>query len=209
MKITPEMKVKEALKFNEKMLDAFMWLAPEFERLRYPKLRRAMSGRVSIAQAARIARIPLTEALYLLNITAGEAEEKISAELRLLPKDDFEFHDMNPVCKPAELQGVLDTDRRVHFVDVTTEADHKEDPMPKIVRGLISLEKADDILLVRHPYDPIPLRDLFARRRGLASWAEERKPGDWYIYFYHPGAGAGAFAHPPVYNKVFAMAAGA
>ena len=47
MKITPEMKVKEALEVNEKMLDAFTWLAPEFERLRYPKLRRAMSGRVS------------------------------------------------------------------------------------------------------------------------------------------------------------------
>lgn len=209
MKITPKMKVKEALEVNEKMLDAFVWLAPEFERLRYAKLRRAMSGRVSIAQAARIARVPLTEALYLLNLTAGEPEEEISAELRLLPKDDFEFHDMNPVSKPAELQGVSDTDLRIHFVDVTREADQKQDPMPKIVRGLISLEKADDILLVRHPFDPIPLRDLFARRRGLASWAEERKPGDWFIYFYRPVVRAAAVAHQPVYNKAYIMAAGA
>jgi hypothetical protein len=189
------------------MLDAFMRLAPEFERLRYPKLRRAMSGRVSIAQAARIARIPLTEMLYVLNLTAGEPEEKLSVELRLQPKENFEFHDINPVSKPAELQDVSDTDRRVHFVDVMEEAERRQDPMPKIARGLVSMEKADDILLVRHPFDPIPLRDLFARRRGLASWAEERKPDDWYIYFYRPTKRAAAKAHPPVFNKVYAMTA--
>jgi hypothetical protein len=209
MKITPEMKVKDALEVNDLMLEAFTWLAPEFERLRYPKLRRVMSGRVTIAQAARIARVPLTEALYLLNLTAGVPEEKISAELRLLPPEDFEYEDANPIRKPSELQGVIDSDRRVHFVDVSREADLKQDPLPKITRGLAELKKADDILLVRHPFDPIPLRDLFARRRGFASWAEERKPGDWYIYFYRPGARAAAIAHPPVYNKVFAMAAGA
>lgn len=95
MKITPEMKVRDALKFNEKMLDAFTWLAPEFDRLRYSKMRHALCRRLSVAQAARIARVPLTEALYLLNITAGEREEKLSAELRLYPKYDFEFHETN------------------------------------------------------------------------------------------------------------------
>ena len=209
MKVTPEMKVKEVLEINEKMLDAFVWLAPEFERLNYPKLRRAMSGRVSVAQAARIARVPLTEALYLLNLTAGENEEKLSAELNLLPPEDFDYEEENSIFKPAELAGVLDTNRRVRFVDVMAEADCKQDPLPKIVRGFVSLKKPDDVLLVRHPFDPIPLRDLFARRFKLASWAEERKPGNWYIYFYRPGARAAVIAHPPVYNKVYAMAAGA
>jgi hypothetical protein len=80
MKITSEMKIKEVLAFDEeKMLMTLMWLAPEFERLRYPKLRRAMSGRVSVAQAARIARVPLTEMLYVLNLAAGENEENPSS----------------------------------------------------------------------------------------------------------------------------------
>ena len=48
-----------------------------------------------------------------------------------------------------------------------------------------------DVLLVRHNYDPVPLRDLFAAR-SFASWAEERSPHDWYIYFYRPSAGAAA-----------------
>ena len=203
------MKVKEALEVNEKMLDAFTWLAPEFERLRYPKLRRAMSGRVSIAQAARIARVPLTEALYLLNLTAGEEEERLSAELQLLPAENFDCEEENSFYKPAELAGVLDMSERVHFVDVMGEADQKQDPLPKIVREVVRLAKSDEILLVRHPFDPIPLRDLFARRFKLASWAEERKPGNWYIYFYRPGACAAAIAHPPVSHKVYAMSAGA
>lgn len=40
--------LKDVLALNqEEMIMALMWLAPGFERLRYPKLRRAMAGRVS------------------------------------------------------------------------------------------------------------------------------------------------------------------
>ncbi len=64
MKVTREMKIKEVLAMNEeKVLSTLIMLAPEFERLNYPKLRRAMSGRVSVEQAAKIARVPLTEML--------------------------------------------------------------------------------------------------------------------------------------------------
>ena len=79
MKITRDMKIKEVLAIDEeKMLNTLFWIAPEFERLRYKKLRRAMSGRVSVEQAARIARIPITEMLYVLNLAAGEPEENLS-----------------------------------------------------------------------------------------------------------------------------------
>ncbi len=197
MKITPEMKVKEVLEVNEKMLEAFTWLAPEFERLRNDKLRRAMSGRITVSQAAKIAKIPLTEALYLLNLSAGEDEEKLSKELMLRQKADFEYIEVNSIVKPSKLLGVQDTDLRVIFLDVTEDAANQKDPMPKIAKGLVSLKNKSDILLIRHPFDPIPLRELFARRHNLESWAEERLPNDWYIYFFHPEAmAAAAVAHP-------------
>lgn len=79
--------------------------------------------------------------------------------------------------------------------------------MPKIVKSLVSL-KLDDVLLVHYPFDPIPLRDMFARC-GYASWAEERRPEHWFIYFYIPSAAVSAIAHPPVDNLVYAKAAGA
>ncbi len=57
---------------RKKCFHAFFWLSPAFERLRHPLLRKAMSGRVTVSQAARVAQIPLTEALYVLNLAAGE-----------------------------------------------------------------------------------------------------------------------------------------
>jgi len=207
MKITSDMKIKQVLSFNEeKMLATLSWLAPEFERLRYEKLRRAMSGRVTVAQAARIARIPLTEMLYVLNLAAHENEEKLSEELSGKNWDDFEFHEANAPTKPDELINLPDDNPNVVFVNLMQFAAENRDPMPAITRGLVSLKKREDVLLVKHPFDPIPLRDMFARR-GFSSWAEERREGEWFIYFYHPMPSAKAKAHFPVTNKVFARAA--
>lgn len=206
MKVNRDMKIKEVLAINEeKMLATFGLLAPEFERLQYPKLRRAMSGRVTVEQAAKIARIPLTEMLYVLNLALGEDEAELAAELFLSPWDDFEYNDANLPVKPFEIGNLKDTDKRVVFVDLMPQAREKRDPMPAIAKGLISLKNLEDVLLLRHPFDPIPLREMFTRR-GLASWAEERTPGEWFIYFYRPTAFAAAAAHPPVNYKAFAMA---
>ncbi len=209
MKITRDMKIKEVLGFDEeKMLATLVWLAPEFERLQYPKLRRAMSGRVSVEQAARIARIPLTEMLYVLNLAVGEREENLSEELRSRNREDFEYHEANPPIKPSELTNLTDDNPNVVFVDLMIYADEKRDPMPAIAKGLMSLKKPEEVLLLKHPFDPIPLRDMFARR-GFSSWAEERKAGEWFVYFYRPTAAAKARAHFPVNHKVFARAASA
>jgi Uncharacterized conserved protein (DUF2249) len=208
MKITSDMKIKEVLAFDEaKMLTTLTWIAPEFERLQYPKLRRAMSGRVSVSQAARIAHIPLTEILYVLNLAIGESEEILSEELRLREWTDFEYHETNPPTKPSELIHLKDDDPNVFFVDLMQFADEKRDPMPAIAKGLVSLKKSDDVLLLKHPFDPIPLRDMFARK-GFSSWAEERKAGEWFVYFYHPAAAAKAKAHYSLNHKAFAKAAG-
>jgi len=210
MKVTREMKIKEVLAMNEeKVLSTLTMLAPEFERLNYPKLRRAMSGRVSVEQAARIARVPLTEMLYVLNLSLGEDEAELAAELFLSDWKDFEYTDANLPVKPSEIVNIKDTDAQVIFVDLMQQAEEKRDPMPAIAKGLVGLKNPVDVLLIKHPFDPIPLREMFARRQGLASWAEERKPGEWFVYFYRPFETAAVAAHPPVRNKVFlkAMAA--
>ena len=204
------MKIKEVLQMNEeKVLSTLTMLATEFERLNYPKLRRAMSGRVSVEQAAKIARIPLTEMLYVLNLALGEDEAELSAELFLSDWKDFEYTDTNLPIKPLEIANIKDTDAQVVSVDLMPQAREKRDPMPAIAKGLVSLKNPTDILLIRHPFDPIPLREMYARRQNLASWAEERKPGEWYVYFYRQYEEATVAAHPPVNNKVFLKAVAA
>ncbi len=169
MKITPETNVKEIIKINEKMLDAFIWLAPEFNQLRSPTILEQMGAKITVSQAARIAKIPITEALYVLNLTAGEAEEDISKELLRRVQEDFENPETEEILKPAELLGVFDNDLNVHVVDVEEEDVSSEDPMSKIINGLNLLRSPHDILLVRHPFDPDPLRNLLARKFGLTS----------------------------------------
>jgi hypothetical protein len=207
MRVHGNMKIEEVLKINDRMVDAFVWLSPDFKRLRNPLMRRTMGERVTVEQAARSGGVPLTEALYLLNIAAGENLDTLMAELQQMPNGAHYVHDENPYRKPGELAGLSDDDPRVHFVDVISQADRNEDPMPAIMRALIEWRDADEVILVHHRFNPIPLRDLFAGR-GFASWAEERHPHDWYIYFYVPSAKAGAAALPAIMTEsVRAMAA--
>lgn len=82
MKITPDMNVNDLLEINEeKMLKTLAWLAPDLGRLQSPDPLRAIIGSVSIEQAARVARIPLAEMLYVLNLAAGEKEDALAEEL--------------------------------------------------------------------------------------------------------------------------------
>jgi len=91
MRITPETNIDDLLEINEeKMLTTLAWLAPDLGRLQSPAPLRAIIGRVSVEQAARIARIPLAEMLYVLNLAAGEKEDDLSEELR---KGDGSYYD--------------------------------------------------------------------------------------------------------------------
>jgi hypothetical protein len=209
MRVKGDMKIDEVLKINDRMVEAFVWLSPKFERLRAPSMRQMMAEHVTVEQAARISGLSLTEALYMLNIAAGENIDLLIEELQRMPQAAFHVDKGNQPRRPGELAGLSDHDPRVHFIDVTAKADRNEDPMLAIMRALKEWQEADEIILVRHWFDPIPLRDLFARR-GFASWAEERHWHEWYIYFYMPSARAGTAAQPVnMTNFVQAMAVGA
>lgn len=204
MRITKDTTIKDVLAMNEeRMLATFVMMAPQFERLRYPQLRRAMAGRVTVEQAARIARVPLADALYVLNLALGQDEAEISAEvLGQSNREDFECRDTNPPFKPAEIADVKDEAACVHFLDLMSLNESRIDPLPSVARGLAMLKGPCRILLIRHPFDPVPLRDLLAKR-GYMSWAEERSECDWYIYFFRPQAIAGAKAHPAIDNRIY------
>ena len=96
--------------------------------------------------------------------------------------------------KPRELLGLEDDDRLVHFVDAVSKPPGEAGTAVRSELG--RLHYGDEVLLVRNSRDPVRTRSEFGRR-GYASWAEERKPAEWYVYFYRPHASAGAVAFRP------------
>lgn len=82
MKVTGSMEIGAVLAIDEeRMLKTLAWLAPELGRLQHPNPQRSVVGTVTVEQAARIARIPLSEMLYVLNLAAGENGEDLAEEL--------------------------------------------------------------------------------------------------------------------------------
>ena len=107
------------------------------------------------------------------------------------------FQDFKPATppKPRELHGLADDDRLVHFVDAIGKP--PEEAGAAVLGEFGRLRYGDEVLLVRNSRDPVQTRSEFGRR-GYASWAEERRAGEWYVYFYRPHQSAGAVAFRPV-----------
>ena len=107
------------------------------------------------------------------------------------------FPDLKAVepSKPRELLGLADDGRLVHFVDAIGKP--PEEAGAAVLGELGRLRYGDEVLLVRNSRDPHLTRFEFGRR-GYASWAEERRADEWYVYFYRPHASAGAVAFRPV-----------
>ena|SRR5437762_3168540 len=110
MRVTPDMKIADVLKINEHMIDAFTWISDTFEPLRDPTLRLEMSLSVSVAQAARVGRVPLNEVLYVLNLTAGEDEKRLLCELEVRGCEDSACQPDSPPI-PREPLGLSDDTR--------------------------------------------------------------------------------------------------
>ena len=106
--------------------------------------------------------------------------------------------------RPRELLGLADTDRLIHFVDAVEKP--PSEASAAVRGGLESLRYGDEVLLVRNSRDPRLTRSEFGGR-GYASWAEERRADEWYVYFYRPHASAGAVAVRPAKARAAAATA--
>jgi hypothetical protein len=83
MRITADMELNEVLAIDEdRMLRTLTWIAPELGKLQTPRPLRSVVGTVTIEQAARLARVPIDDMLYALNLAAGEEQDSLSDELR-------------------------------------------------------------------------------------------------------------------------------
>jgi uncharacterized protein (DUF2249 family) len=74
---------------------------------------------------------------------------------------------------------------RVHL-DVREEIRTGQQPFARIMAAVTALA-ADQTLVLRAPFEPIPLYDVLGRR-GFTHWTERHAADDWSVSFYRAAA---------------------
>ncbi len=87
---------------------------------------------------------------------------------------------MSPANRPAALAEVPQG-RQVHL-DVRDDIARGEEPLVRIMRAVKALG-ADEVLVLRAPFEPVPLYEVLGRR-GLTHWTEHEATNDWQVWFY-------------------------
>jgi uncharacterized protein (DUF2249 family) len=144
-----------------------------FAKLRSRLLRRVMAPRVTVAQAAALAGLPVGDLVATLRAAVGEPMEAAPVATPA-----------PAVAAPAPRPAVLDRLRAVE-VDVRDDLRRGEEPFARIVAAVRGLA-AGEALAIRAPFEPVPLYDVLGRR-GLAHWTERLGPDDWRVWFHREG----------------------
>jgi uncharacterized protein (DUF2249 family) len=101
---------------------------------------------------------------------------------------------MSAAKRPAALAEVPEG-RQVHL-DVREDIARGEEPLARIMRAVKALG-ADEVLVLRAPFEPLPLYEVLGRR-GLAHWTEREAANDWHVWFYrNEAASAGSASVRP------------
>ena len=169
------MKVSKVLAQYPVTLEVFLKASPAFEKLKNPLLRKMLTPRVTVAQAAKIAGLPSATLLTALNSACGLAYESDTSE-----SDQILEESAVPQSeRPALLASLAPT--QLVIVDVREDIKQNIDPFKKIMMAVKQLQDGQVIHLV-NIFEPVPLYDVLAHR-GLAHWTE-KIGGEWHIYFY-------------------------
>lgn len=91
---------------------------------------------------------------------------------------------MIPGARPRALDEVPEA-RRAHL-DVREDIRQGREPLARIMAAVKALG-GDQVLVVRAPFEPIPLYDVLGKR-GFAHWTERHAPDDWSVSFYRDPA---------------------
>jgi uncharacterized protein (DUF2249 family) len=158
---------------------------PHFQRLRNRLVRRVMAPRVTLADAARMAGI--APDVFVTDVRRAVGEVPAPGEA---PPASV---DWQPTAKPEALIALGDAPRLTF--DVRDELARGGEPFARIMAAVKEL-RPDDVLVLRTPFEPVPLYGVLARR-GLAHWTERHAPDDWRVWFWHSAAEPATPAVPP------------
>lgn len=169
MQINQHSKISELIKFNALSIDAIAAISKPLRKIRIPVLRRILTPRISIAEAARIGgcsvedfRIAL-EPLGFIWLSAV-TDNGINAD------------------QDQQRPAWMDDGEVTVLLDVRPLLDKGQDPLREIVQ-LYGLLPERGILCISNSFVPIPLIRRM-EERGARSFYEKWAEGEFRSYFY-------------------------
>lgn len=176
--ISPDTRVSELLDAHPQLVDVLAGVHPHFTQLRNRLLRRLVAPRITVAQAARIAGMPVEALLAALRVAVSEPEPAPAAcatpgvESAAAPRPPA-LGDLRPV-----------------HVDVRDDIARGVEPFARIMAAVKTLAEGEALVL-RAPFEPVPLYDVLAQR-GFSHWTDRHDDRDWSVWFYRGMATCGA-----------------
>jgi hypothetical protein len=167
--ITPQTKVGELLNAYPALESVLVEVAPAFEKLRNPILRRTVARVTSLAQAARVGGVSVIELVQRLRREVGQ------------PEFDTGEPQTESGCASDAAPVWFDETKITKRLDARPMIDAGEQPIGRVLREIDSLG-ADEIYELTTPFEPAPLIDK-ARSKGFVVWSRAVTRNDHRTYF--------------------------
>ncbi|QEK51569.1 DUF2249 domain-containing protein [Pedobacter aquae] len=156
--INLQTKISVLIKHNSAVIEALADLNPHFNKLRNPLLRKLFAGRVSIADACKIAGTKPEDFMQKMSEIGFEIDDaKRLEDNTVLSLKDFSFQDLEPVT-----------------LDVRAFINRQEDPLKQILHAIENLQQQQCLKLI-NTFEPIPLIHLLAKK-GFKHHVERQNP---------------------------------
>lgn len=171
---------------DEALVDVIARHSTQLAKLRHSPMRRIMSRLTTVAQAARLCRMPaeslVAELNHALGIAAGNSDDGVTG----VTSDT-----------PAVLAPPVFPQKRVVELDVREDLRKGSEPFSKIMAA-VGVLQGDQVLHLHTTFEPVPLYGVMAKR-GFAHNALEHAADDWSVWFHRGAApqAAGESAEVP------------
>lgn len=171
--ITPDMKVGELLRFYPGLEDELVAVAPAFEKLRNPVLRRTVAKVTTLRQAARVGGVTVGEIIGRLRCAAGLEEPWQGDE---------------GGSGTSERPSWVDDVAVVATRDLRPEIEAGEHPLPAVM-GLVRELAPGQALMLVTPFIPAPMIDRITGD-GFLAWTLQVGPEEFHTTFARARDGA-------------------
>ncbi len=162
--ITPDVKIYDLLKAYPQLEDKLIQIAPVFEKLKNPILRKTITKVTTLKQASVVGRVSLSILINELRSAVGQGNTELGGEKSTGRK--------KPVWASTE--------------NIKYEYDAREDlesgvhPVNKVVKESSEMSGNEVYLLVT-PFTPAPLIDMLVSK-GFEVYSEEESPAKVCTY---------------------------